>query len=97
VIVVEHDEDAIRTADYVFDIGPGAGVHGGQVVAHGHAREIAANPRSVTGDYLSGRRAIPVPAERRRGNGKTLTVVNATGNNLKNVTGRVPARQGSSA
>ncbi len=86
VIVVEHDEDAIRTADYVFDIGPGAGVHGGQVVARGTPAEIAANPASMTGDYLSGRRAIAVPAERRAGNGKVLTVVKATGNNLRDMT-----------
>jgi excinuclease ABC subunit A len=86
VIVVEHDEEAIRTADYVFDIGPGAGVHGGRVVAHGTPAEIAADPASVTGDYLSGRRAIPVPAERRMGNGKKLTVVKASGNNLRDVT-----------
>ncbi|TNC71401.1 excinuclease ABC subunit UvrA [Rubellimicrobium roseum] len=91
VIVVEHDEDAIRTADYVFDIGPGAGVHGGQVVAHGTPAELSANPASVTGDYLSGRRAIDTRAgQRRPGNKKTLTVVNATGNNLKNVTAEFP-------
>ncbi|EYD75813.1 Excinuclease ABC subunit A [Rubellimicrobium mesophilum DSM 19309] len=91
VIVVEHDEDAIRTADYVFDIGPGAGVHGGAVVAHGTPQEIAANPDSITGEYLSGRRVIPVRSgQRRPGNKKTLTVVNATGNNLKNVTAEFP-------
>ena len=90
VIVVEHDEDAIRTADYVFDMGPGAGVHGGQVVAHGTPDQIAANPDSVTGMYLSGKREIPVPRERRKGNGKTLTVVNATGNNLRGVTAEFP-------
>ncbi|AXQ93765.1 excinuclease ABC subunit UvrA [Cereibacter azotoformans] len=86
VLVVEHDEDAIREADYVFDIGPGAGVHGGQVVAHGTPAEIAADPASLTGQYLSGTRAIPVSAERRKGNGKTLTVVKASGNNLRDVT-----------
>jgi len=90
VIVVEHDEDAIRHADYVLDIGPGAGVHGGQLVAAGTPAEIMANPASVTGDYLAGRRAIEVPAERRAGNGKTVTVVGATGNNLKNVTADFP-------
>ena len=90
VIVVEHDEDAIRTADYVFDIGPGAGVHGGQVVAHGTPGQIAANPASVTGDYLAGRRRIAVPDERRKGNGKTLRIVGATGNNLQNVTADFP-------
>jgi len=86
VIVVEHDEEAIREADYVFDIGPGAGVHGGQVVAHGTPADIIANPNSVTGDYLAGRREIPVPATRRKGNKKKLTVVKATGNNLRGVT-----------
>ncbi|SLN37653.1 UvrABC system protein A [Roseivivax jejudonensis] len=90
VIVVEHDEEAIREADYVFDIGPGAGVHGGQVVAHGTPQEIAANEKSVTGQYLAGTREIPVPAERRKGNRKKLKVVNATGNNLKDVTAEFP-------
>ena len=86
VIVVEHDEDAIRHADYVFDMGPGAGVHGGQVVAKGTPAEIEANPDSLTGQYLSGARAIEIPAERRRGNGKAVTVEGATGNNLHDVT-----------
>jgi len=86
VIVVEHDEEAIREADYVFDMGPGAGVHGGRVVAHGTPAEVAAHPESVTGQYLSGTREIAVPAVRRKGNGKALTVVNAVGNNLQGVT-----------
>jgi excinuclease ABC subunit A len=86
VIVVEHDEEAIREADYVFDMGPGAGVHGGTVVAHGTPQEIAANAESVTGQYLAGSREIAVPGERRKGNGRALTVVNAVGNNLKGVT-----------
>ncbi|MDG4649186.1 excinuclease ABC subunit UvrA [Roseibacterium sp. SDUM158017] len=90
VIVVEHDEEAIREADYVFDIGPGAGVHGGQIVARGTPAEIAADPASITGQYLSGTREVPVPAERRKGNGKALTVVKATGNNLKDVTAEFP-------
>ncbi|WP_172295916.1 excinuclease ABC subunit UvrA [Pseudoruegeria sp. HB172150] len=90
VIVVEHDEEAIREADYVLDIGPGAGVHGGSVVAHGTPAEIAANPASITGQYLTGAREIPVPAERRKGNKKAVTVVNATGNNLKNMTAKFP-------
>ncbi|WP_172330375.1 excinuclease ABC subunit UvrA [Mangrovicoccus sp. HB161399] len=90
VIVVEHDEDAIRHADYVLDIGPGAGVHGGQVIASGTPAEIIANPDSITGDYLAGRREIAVPAERRPGNGKKLTVVKASGNNLKDVTAEFP-------
>jgi excinuclease ABC subunit A len=90
VLVVEHDEEAIREADYVFDIGPGAGVHGGHVVAKGTPEEIAANPDSMTGRYLSGKRAIEVPAERRKGNGKSIEVVKATGNNLKDVSVKFP-------
>ncbi len=86
VLVVEHDEDAIREADYVFDLGPGAGVHGGEVVAHGTPGEVAVNPASMTGLYLSGQREIAVPKTRRKGNGKKLTVVGATGNNLRDVT-----------
>ncbi|MBM1219292.1 excinuclease ABC subunit UvrA [Ponticoccus sp. SC2-23] len=86
VIVVEHDEEAIREADYVFDIGPGAGVHGGQVVAHGTPAQIMATEASLTGDYLAGRREISVPATRRKGNGKKLTVKKATGNNLRDLT-----------
>ncbi|WP_417719152.1 excinuclease ABC subunit UvrA [Salipiger sp.] len=90
VIVVEHDEDMIRQADYVFDIGPGAGVHGGQVVSHGTPRAIADDPASLTGQYLAGSREIPVPTDRRKGSGKKLTVVRATGNNLKSVTADFP-------
>ena len=86
VIVVEHDEEAIREADYVFDIGPGAGVHGGHVVSRGTPAEVAADPNSLTGQYLQGIKEIAVPAVRRSGNGKMLTVVKATGNNLKSVT-----------
>ena len=90
VLVVEHDEEAIRTADYVFDFGPGAGVHGGRVVAHGTPEQIAADPASLTGQYLSGARRIAVPALRRPGNGKVLRVVGATGNNLRHVTAEFP-------
>ena len=86
VIVVEHDEEAIREADYVFDIGPGAGVHGGRVVSHGTAEEVANDPNSLTGQYLTGKREIAVPAKRRKGNKKKIRVVKATGNNLQNVT-----------
>jgi excinuclease ABC subunit A len=86
VLVVEHDEEAIRTADWVLDIGPGAGVHGGRVVAEGSPDAIAADPASLTGQYLSGARQIALPAERRKGNGKAVRVVNATGNNLQGVT-----------
>ncbi len=90
VIVVEHDEEAIREADYVFDIGPGAGVHGGRIVSHGTPDEIAADPASLTGQYLSGQREISVPATRRSGNGKAVEVRKATGNNLKEVTAEFP-------
>ncbi|MBV1925812.1 MAG: excinuclease ABC subunit UvrA [Rhodobacteraceae bacterium] len=90
VIVVEHDEEAVRAADYVFDIGPGAGIHGGRVVSKGTPPEIAADPASLTGQYLSGAREIAVPGKRRKGKGKMLSVVGATGNNLKNVTAKFP-------
>ena len=93
VIVVEHDEDAIRHADYVFDMGPGAGVHGGQIVAQGTPDQIAADAASLTGQYLSGTREIAVPATRRKGNGKSVTVVKATGNNLREVTAQFPLGQ----
>lgn len=90
VIVVEHDEDAIRAADHVVDLGPGAGVHGGEVVAEGTLADILANPNSLTGQYLTGARKIEVPAERRKGNGKSITVENARANNLKGVTAKFP-------
>ena len=90
VIVVEHDEDAIRTADHIVDMGPGAGVHGGAIIAEGTLEDILANEDSITGDYLSGRRMVPLPAERRTGNGKKLTVSGATANNLKGATASIP-------
>ncbi len=90
VLVVEHDEDAIRHADYVFDIGPGAGVHGGQVVSQGTPEQVASDPASLTGQYLSGVRAITVPEKRRKGNGKKVKVTKASGNNLKDVTVEFP-------
>jgi len=90
VLVVEHDEDAIRTADYVVDMGPGAGAHGGHVVAKGSLQDILDTPGSITGDYLSGRRAVPVPAKRRKGSGKKLTVKGARSNNLQNVSASIP-------
>jgi len=90
VIVVEHDEEAIREADYVFDIGPGAGVHGGQVVSHGTPAEIASDAASITGQYLTGAREIAVPKTRRKGNKKKIKVVKATGNNLKEVMADFP-------
>lgn len=90
VLVVEHDEDAIRTADHVVDMGPGAGVHGGSIVAQGTLADILATPGSLTGDYLSGRRSVPVPAKRRSGNGHSITVKGARANNLRDVTASVP-------
>ncbi|MEM8842677.1 MAG: excinuclease ABC subunit UvrA, partial [Pseudomonadota bacterium] len=90
VIVVEHDEEAIREADHVIDIGPGAGVHGGEIIAYGTPSEIAGHADSVTGQYLTGVRQIEIPGERRRGTGKMLRVVGATGNNLQNVTAELP-------
>lgn len=85
LIVVEHDEDTMRSADYLIDIGPGAGVHGGQVVAAGTPAEVMANPDSLTGQYLSGKKKIEVPAVRRPGNGKVLKVIGASENNLRHI------------
>jgi excinuclease ABC subunit A len=91
VLVVEHDEDAIRAADYVVDMGPGAGIHGGEIVAQGTPADIARHPDSLTGKYLSGRQSIPVPAARRAGHaGQWLEIIGATGNNLKNIDLRLP-------
>lgn len=90
LIVVEHDEDTMAAADHIIDIGPGAGAHGGRVVAEGTLEEIKANKESMTGQYLSGARQIPVPQERRLPNGKWLEVVGARENNLKNVHARIP-------
>jgi len=90
VVVVEHDEDAIRQADYVVDMGPAAGIHGGHVVAFGTPEDIMAAPDSLTGQYLTGMKKIPVPEKRRKGNGKALKLVGATGNNLKNVNATFP-------
>ncbi|MHA7818678.1 MAG: excinuclease ABC subunit UvrA [Erythrobacter sp.] len=90
VIVVEHDEDAIRTADHIVDLGPGAGVRGGEVVAQGTLKQIMKAKRSLTADYLTGRREIAVPQSRRKGNGHQLTVRGATANNLKDVTASIP-------
>ncbi len=90
VIVVEHDEDTMYNADYIVDIGPGAGVHGGEVVCAGKLQEIMACERSVTGQYLSGKKSIPVPAERRKGNGNWITIKGAAENNLKNVDVAIP-------
>ena len=85
LVVVEHDEETMRAADYIIDIGPGAGVHGGEVVAQGSVEDICACPRSITGQYLSGKKSIPLPEKRRAGNGKQLTVRGAEENNLKHI------------
>ena len=85
LLVVEHDEDTMRAADYIIDVGPGAGVHGGEIVAAGTPEEVMNTPGSITGDYLSGRRKIPVPKERRAGNGKHLKVFGAWENNLRHI------------
>ncbi len=90
LIVVEHDEDTMRAADYLIDIGPGAGAHGGQVMAAGTPEEVMANPNSLTGQYLSGKRSIPVPEKRRPGSGEFLTVRGAAENNLRHIDVSVP-------
>jgi len=90
LIVVEHDEDTMREADYLIDVGPGAGVFGGEIVAAGTPKQVAHNSKSITGQYLSGKRAIPVPTERRVGNGRFIELTGATENNLKEVTARFP-------
>ncbi|MXO74183.1 excinuclease ABC subunit UvrA [Altererythrobacter aerius] len=90
VIVVEHDEDAIRAADHVVDLGPGAGVHGGEIVAQGTLKQVLKAKNSLTADYLTGRREIAIPATRRKGNGHQLTVHGARANNLRNVTASLP-------
>lgn len=90
VIVVEHDEEAIREADHVIDIGPAAGIHGGEIIAEGTPKQICAVKKSITGQYLTGLRSIKVPAERRKGNGKKVVVEGASGNNLKDVTAEFP-------
>ncbi len=90
VIVVEHDEDAIRAADHVLDIGPGAGIHGGHIVAEGTVPDLIAAPRSWTGKYLSGERSVAIPERRPFNKRRTLRVVNARGNNLKNITAEIP-------
>ncbi len=90
LIVVEHDEETIRAADYIVDIGPGAGVHGGEIVAEGKLEDIEASPSSITGAYLSGKKCIEIPNQRRKGNGKYLTIKGCTCHNLKNITLSLP-------
>ena len=90
LIVVEHDEDTMRAADFLVDIGPGAGIHGGELIAAGTPEEVMACERSITGQYLSGKRSIPVPAKRRKGNGKKLIIIGAEENNLKKINVEIP-------
>ncbi len=90
LIVVEHDEDTMRSADYLVDIGPGAGIHGGQLIAAGTPQEVMACENSITGQYLSGKRSIPVPDSRRKGNGKKITILGAAENNLKHIDVEIP-------
>ena len=93
VLVVEHDEDTMYAADQIKDIGPGAGVHGGRVMAQGTAEEVKLVPDSITGQYLSGRKQIPVPKKRRKSNGKSIEVKGATEHNLKNINVKFPLGQ----
>ena len=90
LIVVEHDEDTMHAADYIVDVGPGAGIHGGNIVCTGTAEDIMNCKESITGQYLSGRKKIPVPAKRRKGNGKSLKIIGARENNLKNIDAEIP-------
>lgn len=90
VLVVEHDDETIREADWVIDLGPAAGEHGGQVIAEGTPKQILAHPKSLTGQYLSGRKQVPVPKKRREGNGKSLKIVGASANNLKHIDVQIP-------
>ena len=90
VLVVEHDDETIREADWIVDLGPAAGEHGGQVIAEGTPKQILAHPKSLTGQYLSGRKQVEVPKERRTGNGKSLRIVSASANNLKNIDVTIP-------
>ena len=90
LIVVEHDEDTMREADYLIDVGPGAGVFGGEIVAAGTPKQVACNSKSITGQYLSGKRKIPVPTERRSGNGRSIEITGASENNLQDITARFP-------
>jgi len=90
VLVVEHDEETIRSADWIIDLGPGAGVYGGEVVAYGTLEDITSNPSSITGAYLSGRKSIPLPRARRQPKGEYIKIVGARANNLKNITVKIP-------
>lgn len=93
VLVVEHDDETIRTADWIIDLGPAAGAHGGEIIAEGTPQDILAHPQSLTGAYLSGRKSVPIPNRRRSGNGKRLKIVGARANNLKNIDVEIPLGQ----
>ncbi|MCS0543139.1 excinuclease ABC subunit UvrA, partial [Aeromonas veronii] len=90
LIVVEHDEDTMLAADYLIDIGPGAGIHGGEIIAAGTPKEVMEDPNSLTGQYLSGKKFIPLPSERRQPDGRYVEVIGAKENNLKNVSAKFP-------
>ena len=90
LIVVEHDEDTMMAADYLIDVGPGAGVHGGEIIAAGTPEQVMKNKKSLTGQYLSGKKFIPLPAERRKPDGRFIKIKGATENNLKNVSVDIP-------
>ncbi len=90
VLVVEHDDETIRTADWIIDLGPAAGAHGGEIIAEGTPEDILAHPKSLTGAYLSGRKSVPIPNQRRNGNGKRLKIIGARANNLKNIDVEIP-------
>ena len=90
LIVVEHDEDTMLAADYLIDIGPGAGVHGGQIISAGTPEEVMNDPNSLTGQYLSGKKFIPLPLERRQSDGRYIEIKGAKENNLKNVNVKIP-------
>ena len=90
LIVVEHDEDTMMAADYLIDVGPGAGVHGGQIISAGTPEEVMDDPNSLTGQYLSGKKFIPLPIERRKPDGRFIEIKGAEENNLKNVNVKIP-------
>lgn len=92
LIVVEHDEDTMYAADYIIDVGPGAGVHGGNIIATGNVEEIKKNPNSITGKYLSGKEKIEVPKKRRKITNKFIEIIGAKENNLKNINVKIPLR-----
>jgi excinuclease ABC subunit A len=90
LIVVEHDEETMLAADYIVDVGPGSGIHGGEIVAAGTPQEVMDNENSITGRYLSKKESIAVPQKRRKGNGQFVDIIKASGNNLKNINVKIP-------